>query len=61
MAEKAIDRTILYLTDNAGMEEAMLEKFRKLILRASGDIPIVSVSQKPVDFGHNICVECVGE
>ena len=54
------DRTILYLTDNRSMEKELLVKFQRLIQRAAGDIPIISVSQEPIDFGRNICVGDIG-
>lgn len=53
------DFTIIYPTSNR--ENGDFEKkIRDKILAVSGDIPIVSVSQKPIDFGHNICVGDVG-
>ena len=43
------------------MENGEFEKkIRENILAVSGGIPIVSVSQKPIDFGKNICVGDVG-
>lgn len=55
------DRTILYLTDNGLDDDGLGQKFRRLILKAAGDIPIVSVSQKPIpDFGKNVCVGEIG-
>ena len=47
--------TVLYITASAEEEE-----FEKNIighlLKNCGDLPIVSVSQKPLDLGNNICV-----
>ena len=54
------DRTIFYLTDNSLEDDGLGEKFRELIRKAAGDIPILSVSQKPLDFGTNICVGDIG-
>ena len=35
---------------------------RKHLMEVSGkDLPIVSVSQKPIDFGYNICVGEIGQ
>ena len=49
------DVTILYYTAN--VEDELFErKIRKNILKNKGDLPIISVSQKPIDFGDNICV-----
>jgi len=49
------DKTIIYYT--ASNEEP---KFEKMIIddlkKKAGDIPIVSVSRKPLDLGTNICV-----
>lgn len=51
--------TIIYYTSNR--EEEWFEKIiRDHILQAAGDLPIISVSQKPIDFGMNICVGDVG-
>ncbi len=52
-------KTILYYTSNR--EDPNFErKIQDNILNSCGDIPIVSVSQKPIDFGKNICVGDVG-
>lgn len=51
--------TIIYYTANR--EEERFERIiREQILRAAGGLPIISVSQKPIDFGKNICVGDVG-
>lgn len=49
------DVTILYYTSNRE-DEVFEKKIRENILKNSSGLPIVSVSQKPIDFGHNICV-----
>lgn len=49
------DITILYYsasTENENLENAVREN----ILKQKGDLPLISVTQKPVDFGENICV-----
>lgn len=51
--------TIIYYTANRE-EERFEQVIRQQILRAAGDLPIISVSQKPIDFGTNICVGDVG-
>ncbi len=51
--------TIIYYTSNHE-EEAFEGKIRQKLLEVCGDIPIVSVSQKPINFGKNICVGDVG-
>lgn len=51
--------TVIYYTSNR--EDGVFEKnIRHRLLDAVGDIPIISVSQKPLDFGKNICVGDVG-
>lgn len=53
------DLTVLYYTSNREVPE-FEERIRANILMACGGLPIVSVSQKPIDFGNNICVGDVG-
>ena len=49
------DVTLFYCTSN--MEEPEFEqKIKDNILKHCGNLPIISVSQKPIDFGKNICV-----
>ena len=52
-------RTIIYLTDNT-LDERLATLCRRMLLKTAGDIPIVSVSQKPLDFGRNVCVGEIG-
>jgi hypothetical protein len=54
-----MNTTILYLTDNA-LDPFLAERCRDLLLKASDGLPIVSVSQKPLDLGENICMEGIG-
>ena len=49
------DTTIIYYTANHE-SDAFEQKIRDNILRQSHGMPIISVSQKPIDFGRNICV-----
>jgi len=51
--------TILYYTSNRE-NESFENKIRENLLRVCGDLPIISVSQKPIDLGTNICVDDVG-
>lgn len=51
--------TVIYYTSNRE-DETFEKKIRKKLLDVIGDIPLISVSQKPIDFGHNICVGDVG-
>lgn len=48
-------RVIVYTTHNQ-LDEVLAKAVRKQIKKACGPIPIISVSQKPLDFGTNICV-----
>lgn len=51
--------TIVYYTSNRE-DEVFESKIKNKLLAVCGDIPIVSVSQKPIDLGKNICVGDVG-
>jgi hypothetical protein len=51
--------TIIYYTSNRE-DEGFEKKVQENILNASKGLPIISVSQKPIDFGKNICVGDVG-
>lgn len=48
-------RVIVYYTDSK-LDPALAKPVRKQIQKACGPIPIISVSQKPLRFGKNICV-----
>lgn len=47
--------TVLYYSSNRE-EETFEERIRKNIAANCGNLPIISVTQKPIDFGRNICV-----
>lgn len=51
--------TIIYYTSNLE-DEKFEEKIRQNILDVKGDLPLISVSQKPLNFGTNVCVGEVG-
>ena len=51
--------TLLYLTDNS-LEPSIAEPCKAILLREAQGLPIVSVSQKPLDFGYNVCVGEIG-
>lgn len=53
------DLTILYYTANA-ISDFFMKNIQDQIKKAVGDTPIISVSQKPIDFGTNICVGDIG-
>ncbi len=50
-----LHKTIVYYTGNTE-KESFEQKVRDRILEVSKGLPIISVSQKPIRFGHNICV-----
>ena len=50
-----MDKTIIYLTSNREKPE-FEEKIQQDLLKKSWGIPIVSVSQKPINLGKNVCV-----
>lgn len=52
-------KTIVYLTDNT-LDEKIATKCREMLIREAWEIPIISVSQKPVELGINICVGEIG-
>lgn len=47
--------TIFYCSSNREKPE-FEQRIRDNILKNCGDLPIISVTQKPIDFGKNICV-----
>jgi hypothetical protein len=51
--------TVIHYTANSE-KEPFASNIRKKLLDAIGDLPLISVSQKPLDFGTNICVGDVG-
>ena len=53
------DTTILYYTSNREKHD-FEEKVKANILKVCGGLPIISISQKPINFGKNICVGDVG-
>ena len=48
-------RVIVYYTDSR-LNEKLAKQVRKRLRKIIGPIPIISVSQKPLNFGKNICV-----
>ena len=53
------DLTMIYYTANTE-DPALENNVRNFLVKQANGIPIVSVSQKPIDFGTNICVGEVG-
>jgi len=56
---KVTDLTILYTTDNA-LDKILAERCMEKLKEITDGIQIVSVSQKPIDLGKNICVGDIG-
>lgn len=54
-----VETTVIYYTDNS-LDEMILNLCQRYLVRAVGDNPILSVSQKPMAFGLNICVGEIG-
>jgi hypothetical protein len=54
------DLTILYYTANKIPEYFMRNVQNDLVWTIQGEIPIISISQKPISFGSNICVGEIG-
>ena len=51
--------TIVYYTANV-IPESFGKKVRDQLLKSANGIPIISVSQKPIELGKNICVGDIG-
>ena len=50
-----MDTTILYYSSNREKPE-LEQKIINSLLEVSGDLPIISISHKPLELGKNICV-----
>jgi hypothetical protein len=53
------DTTVIYYTSNRE-DPAFEKKIQAKLLESTLGIPIISVSQKPIDLGYNICIGDVG-
>ena len=53
------DLTILYLTHNQ-LDEEIATFCRQKLLEVANIYPIISISQAPLEFGHNVCVGPIG-
>lgn len=51
--------TVVYCTSNRE-DERFEQRIRSVLAAHADGLPIVSVSQKPLEFGHNICVGDTG-
>lgn len=54
-----MDTTVIYYTSNREKPD-FENKIQQSLLKVIGKTPLISVSQKPIDFGQNICVGDVG-
>lgn len=56
------DLTVVYYTSNYldDHNSYFVSNTKRILTKAIGDNPLISVSQKPVDFGYNICVGDIG-
>ncbi len=54
-----LDLSILYYTSNM-IPEKFMKNIQDQIVKAAPNTAIISVSQKPIDFGKNICVGDIG-
>jgi hypothetical protein len=53
------DLTVVFYTANF-IREPFGAYVRGELLKSIGDLPLISVSQKPMDFGRNVCVGDIG-
>ena len=60
MSKLVLGKTIIYYTANTE-DESFESKVKENILQVKGELPLISVSQKPIGFGENICVGDVGQ
>jgi len=56
MEELFVDKNVIWYTDNK-IRRPISEVCQNQLLKACGDIPIISCSLKPIDFGRNIVLE----
>jgi hypothetical protein len=54
-----MEKTVIYYTSNRE-DESFEKKIRSKLLATIGDMPLISISQKTLDFGINIWVGDVG-
>lgn len=47
--------TVIYYTSNRE-KETFEQKIREKLFEAIGNLPLISISHKPIEFGYNICV-----
>jgi len=62
LSKEPLDLTVVYYTCNYLEKEnpVFLANTQHFLLKAIGQHPLISVSQKPMDFGQNICLGDIG-
>jgi len=62
LSKTPLDISIIYYTSNHldTQNPIFVENTRKHLLKVVGDHPLISVSQKPMNFGQNICMGDIG-
>jgi hypothetical protein len=53
--------TTIILTEDNTLDEQLVNVCRNNLIQEAGEIPIISVSQKPINVGTNICVGEIGK
>lgn len=49
------DLTVLYYTSNQE-DDAFEERIRARLLDVIGELPLISISHEPINFGYNVCI-----
>lgn len=62
LAKEPLDLSVIYYTANyIDTEAPIFSRNTKLqLMKAIGEHPLISVSQKPMDFGKNVCLGDIG-
>lgn len=62
LSKDPLDITVIYYTSNYLQEQnpIFLQNTQHQLMKAIGEHPLISVSQKPMDFGQNVCVGDIG-
>jgi len=62
LSKTPLDITVIYYTSNYLEEKnpIFVSNTKRQLLKAIGCLPLISVSQKPMDFGKNLCVGDIG-
>jgi len=62
LSKEPLDLTVIYYTSNYLEEQnpVFVSNTKKQLLKAIGNHPLISISQKSMDFGTNLCVGDIG-